>query len=195
MRRDVGFYLEAKIDRVYDAYLKAATNPPFSRTCKATPLHTISFGVNYSFKYNMNGGSCNIHLMPYGSGTAVNIRFSIAQGVGARCEKYAQDLNRAMQVFLPVVPRPAAYQMEDFLKPENQVTALQPSAAPAAPAAPAVPAETALCSACSTPLTPNARFCSQCGAPVPAPTQKTCPNCQAQMHSSAAFCTNCGTRL
>ena len=95
MRRDIGFYVEADIAQVYKAYLSAAVNPPFERDCRDEPFHTISFGVNYSFKYNMNGGSCNIHLMPYGTGTAVNMRFSIAQLVGARYEAYAEDLNKA----------------------------------------------------------------------------------------------------
>lgn len=194
MRRDIGYYYEAKIDQVYHAYLQAATNPPFERTCNYTPLHTISFGLNYSFKYNMNGGSCNLHFMPYGSGTAVNIRFSIAQAFGARYEKYAQDLCRAVQRFLPVAPCPASFNMDDFLRPENQVT----SAAPAAPKAPApapAPSTAAHCAGCGSPLAPNARFCSRCGAPVSTPAGKVCPNCHTQAQENASFCAACGTDL
>lgn len=192
MKRDFGFYVEATIEQVYQAYLMAAVNKPFERTCTQQPFHTISFGVNYSFKYNMNGGGCHIHFMPCGSGTAVNIRFSIAQLVGARCEKYAQDLNKAMQAFLPVVPRPATYDMDEFLKPENQVT-------PAVSQQPATPAPTApaasFCVNCGNPLAPNARFCAQCGTPVSAPQQKVCPHCQTPAKENASFCTACGTRL
>lgn len=192
MRRDIGFYIEANIEQVYQAYLNAATNKPFERTCSQEPLHTISFGVNYSFKYNMNGGSCHIHFMPSGTGTAVNFRFSIAQAGGARCEKYAQDLNNAMQVFLPVSPLPASYNIDDFLKPENQVTpeTLQQPAPAAVPAAPATPVGT-LCSKCGNALTPGGRFCAHCGTP----TQKLCPNCKTPAQDGALFCASCGTRL
>lgn len=195
MRRDIGFYIEANIEQVYNAYLKAAQNKPFERDCSTEPYHTISFGVNFSMKYNMNGGSCNIHLMPWGTGTAVDMRFSIAQLAGAHYERYAHDLNTAMQAFLPVVARPAEYNMDDFLKPENQVTpaTLPKQAAPAAiPAATPAAAPTGVfCSKCGNPLAPNGRFCSQCGTPV----QRVCPNCQAPASSNAAFCTACGTRL
>lgn len=213
MRRDIGFYIAANIEQVYQAYLNAATHKPFERTCSQEPLHTIAFGVNYSFKYNMNGGSCHIHLMPRGNGTAVNIRFSIAQAAGARCEKYAQDLNNAMQAFLPVTPQPAAYDVDDFMKPENQVTPATLQKAPAqnmpvsapvsapvcapvsAPvSAPVNTPAAAFCVSCGSKLDADSRFCSRCGKPV-APAQKVCPNCQTQFESDAAFCSVCGTRL
>ncbi len=211
MRKEYSYYFEASIDQVYRAYLSAAVNKPFERSCKQMPVHTITFGVSGGFnKYNMNGGACNIHLMPCGSGTAVIIRFSIAQLAFAKCETYAQDLNRAMQVFLPVVPRPAKYNMEDFLKPENQVTPemLRNTPAPAAPAAPAAPVTPAapaapaapvapagnICSACGKALPPDARFCPACGTPA-APEKKLCPKCRAEAPSGAAFCIKCGTRL
>ena len=194
MRRDIGFYIEANIEQVYKAYLNAAINEPFERECKEEPYHTISFGINFLFKYNMNGGSCNIHFMPSGSGTAVKMRFSIAQAVGARYEKYAEDLNTAMQAFLPVTPRPMEYDMDDFLKPANQVTpaALHRAAAPQpAPQAPAA----AFCAKCGNKLSPDSRFCDQCGTPVAAPAQKVCPNCKSPVLGTSAFCSNCGTPL
>lgn len=220
MRRDIGYYIEADVKTVYEAYLKAATNKPFERSCKQEPYHTIAFGVNYSFKYNMNGGACNIHFMPHGSGTAVNIRFSIAQGVGARCEKYAQDLNRAMQAFLPVTPRATAYNMDEFLKPQNMITpaTYQQTAAPAptptatpvptpAPAPTPIPtpvptsnpaprpaaSNAQFCIGCGSQIIPGARFCCACGKEVSA--NKVCSNCNTTAPQGAAFCPNCGTRL
>ena len=179
MRRDLGFYVEAKIADVYQAYLNAATHAPFDRDCKEEPFHTISFGMNFSMRYNMNGGSCNLHFMPCGSGTAVNIRFVVAQLVGARYEAYAQELNKAMQKFLPVIPMPAKFNMDDFTKPENQVTPGTyrqsiPAAPVAAPAmanpAPMPAAQTQFvsrfCTNCGTPLSEGSRFCTQCGAAV-----------------------------
>ena len=209
MRRDVGFYFEAKIEQVYQAYLSAATHAPFDRSCKEEPYHAITFGLNFSGKYNMNGGSCTIHLMPSGTGTAVNIRFSLAQLGGGHCERYAQDLHMAMQSYLSVPPRPSKYNMDDFLKPANQVT---PNSAPKAAApvakpasAPVVAAEPVViqpvaatggyCTNCGNALTAGSRFCSQCGTPVSAPTAKCCPKCNTQVTPNALFCNNCGTKL
>lgn len=210
MRRDIGFYVEANIQQVYHAYLAAAKGKPFERDCKEVPYHLIAFGVNASIKYNMNGGSCNIHLMPSGTGTAVNIRFSIAQAVGARYEKYANDLNEAMRKILPVVMRQANYNMDDFMNPKNQVTPANfaqpapqpapqvvytpaPQPAPAPQAAPAARPAAKFCSQCGNPLDPGDRFCAQCGKPVS--SVKTCPNCGVQAKENAVFCTSCGTRL
>lgn len=208
MRRDIGFYIEANIQQVYEAYLNAATHKPFERTCDQTPYHTISFGVNFSVKYNFNGGACNIHFMPSGTGTAVNMRFSLAQAFGARYEQYAHDLNRAMQEFLPVIPRSAKYNMDDFLNPANQITPanLQSSAA-------AVPSAAAGCVPSSTVYhTPPTRAQTSPAYSAPAQTPPTynapvqpqdthtaevryCAKCGSALIPGALFCIQCGTQL
>lgn len=223
MRRDVGFYFEAKIDQVYRAYLSAATGAPFGRSCKEEPYHTITFGLNFSGKYNMNGGSCTIHLMPSGTGTAVNIRFSIAQLGGAHCERYAQDLHIAMQSYLAVAPRPTKYNMDDFLKPANQVTPASVQSAPApavkptpvvvAEPAPVVVAEPAPVVVEPTPVIvaePASVVVADpiviaepivitepvvVAAPVAAPVAAAgfCTNCGNALSAGNRFCSQCGT--
>ncbi len=215
MRRDMGFYVEADVASVYTAYLKALSGDPFRRSCNEQPYHTLSFGLNFSMKYNMNGGSCHIHFMPHGSGTAVNIRFSIAQAAGARYGKYTEVLNNTFMKYLPIAPRPANYNMDDFLRPENQVVASSasrafvasapvtqaPVATPAPASAPVTPppvatsptASSLFCSNCGNKLDPNARFCTQCGTPASKP--KVCPNCNTPIKEKDLFCSNCGTRL
>ena len=195
MRRDLGFYIEAPIEQVYNAYLQAATHPPFSRSCRQEPFHTISFGMNFSFKYNMNGGSCTLHFMPYGSGTALNIRFSIVQGAGARYGLYAKNLNLSMQNYLPCIPQPANYNINDFLQPENRVTpsGVAPSPNPQVFEAPVIP-HTMLCCHCGNPLPFGSRFCVHCGVAVET-NQKRCQNCNSLVSNNAAFCGKCGTRL
>lgn len=55
------------------------------------------------------------------------------------------------------------------------------------------------CSQCSNPLTPNAKFCKNCGArqetpaAETAPTEKTCGDCRAVCKPQAKFCPKCGT--
>lgn len=191
MKRDIGFFVPANLEQVYNAYLMAATHEPFERDCDQKPFHTISFGVNYSFKYNMNGGSCNIHFMPQGNGTAVNMRFSIAQAFGARYENYAKDLNKAMQKFLPVSIQETEYDMDIFLRPENQITPEMSYGAPAAPSN----TPTVYCANCGSTIAEDNKFCSKCGTPIAPPAQKTCPNCNAPIKDGDSFCGKCGTRL
>lgn len=55
------------------------------------------------------------------------------------------------------------------------------------------------CSQCSNPLTPNAKFCKNCGArqetpaAETAPIEKICGHCQAVCKPQAKFCPKCGT--
>ena len=214
MRRDLGFYIDADIATVYTAYLKTLMAPPFERSCKQEPYHTITFGLNFSMKYNMNGGSCHVHFMRDGRGTAVNIRFVIAQAGGARYGRYAEEIHRNLVNHLQVAPVERNYNMDDFLKPENRVVAqastvpptpvaptpVAPSPVPTAPAvsAPYVassasPEEARFCTGCGNRLNPGSRFCSNCGTPVAA--QKVCPRCGIAVKEGDRFCRECGAQL
>lgn len=203
MRRDIGFFVNAPIDRVYQAYLNAASAAPFDRTCDAQPYHTISFGLNFSMKYNFNGGSCNIHLMPYETGTAVNMRFTLAQAAGARYGKYADNLNTYVQKYVNAPIQPATYRMDHFLLPENQVTpgtvpAPKPAPAAVSAAAPVTPAPAQsagrFCGNCGKPLSPQDKFCANCGKPA-GDQERTCPGCGKPVKEGARFCTQCGKPL
>lgn len=198
MKKNVCFYIEGDVKLIHNAYINAASSRIFNRICKQEPFYKISFNLEFSFEYNINGGTCEIHLMPYGTGTAVLMHFSIMQLVGAQCESYANDLNRVMQSFLPVSIFSAAYAMEDFMNPMNQVRP-QPvirSAQSAQPLSQSVQEQKSngnLCSKCGNTLEKGSRFCDRCGSAVSA--DKVCPNCSTRMPENAVFCNNCGTRL
>lgn len=51
-----------------------------------------------------------------------------------------------------------------------------------------------ICAYCGTKLSPNAKFCSQCGEKQEQPTKLFCTNCGNIMSSEAIFCDKCGTR-
>lgn len=175
MTRDLFYYIEADVATVYNAYLTAAQRPPFERDCHQEPYHTINWGMNFSMKYNMNGGSCILRFMPYGNGTAINIHFIVAQLAGARYERYAEDLNRALVNILPIAPAPIRLNADDFQRPENRITpanvrpaAPAPIAAPIAAPAPApvaapTPVAKNFCTNCGNKIIPNAKFCAYCG--------------------------------
>ena len=56
MRRDLVYFYPLPINQVYDAFTQGA-NQKFGKSCKFDPYKTLSFALNFSFKYNMNGGS------------------------------------------------------------------------------------------------------------------------------------------
>lgn len=130
MRRDICLYYEKELPEVFSAYVEAI-NKRFGKDCNPAPYHTIQFALSFSFKYNMNGGGCTVRLMPHGRGTAVNVRYSIAQAVGARYEAHCRDLTNFVESILRVNAMPATLLVEEFLCPENQVT--PNSARPAQP--------------------------------------------------------------
>lgn len=206
MRRDVCYYFPTDVVSLFDAYAKAAVNPPFERECKFEAYHTINFGLNFSMKYNMNGGACILHFMPLPDGAAVDMRFVIAQAFGARYEAYAEDLTRQVAAILDLQPTPAQIDVELFLKEENKVTAAPvtvtaPAPAPVAPVvAPApveVPVEAPVVAPAPVEVPVEAPVQTPVEAPVvmPAPAfaPKFCTHCGRPIEADARFCSGCGT--
>ncbi len=220
MRRDICYFFAADVPAVYNAYLAAATNAKFRRECGQEPYHTLTFGLNFSAKYNMNGGSCTIHFIPYNGGTAVDLRFSIAQLAGARYERYANDLTNDTVAVLGIPGQQFKLDINEFLNERNKLT--PHNIAPSAPAPtyePAPPPETApttnlrmsssmmtpprpasapsgshFCSNCGQALAETDAFCSGCGTKVQK-QNNNCPVCGAATATGAAFCSSCGTKL
>lgn len=219
MRRDICYFFAADVQSVYNAYLTAASNQKFRRECAQEPYHTLSFGLNFSMKYNMNGGSCTIHFIPYNGGTAVDLRFSIAQLAGARYERYATDLTNDTVAVLGVPAQRTNISINEFTNDLNKVTpSSMPRTAPAyepapanmnstqtPPAAPDVvysqtifsaPQTNAshFCANCGKALNESDLFCSGCGTRV-APKGNTCSRCGAKVADGSSFCSNCGNKL
>lgn len=64
--------------------------------------------------------------------------------------------------------------------------------------APQVKESSAVCAKCGGAVAAGVKFCSACGAPVPAasaPAQKFCPECGLQNEGGAKFCKSCGKPL
>ena len=195
MRRDICYYYQAPIAQVYQGYLSAAGNDQFRRECREEPYHTLTFGLNFSMKYNFNGGSCVIRFIPWQGGTAVNLRFSLAQAAGARYEWYDRDLTAAASAIIGVVAQPAKVPVDYFLDPANRVAANAPQ--PVAPApAPAPKAEVAgtFCTECGRQLPDDAAFCCYCGTKV-LPKEHRCSACGKVNPDEAKFCAYCGNKF
>ena len=217
MRRDVCYFFPVDVVSLYNAYLTAAKNPPFERSCKEEPYHTFAFGIRSSFKYNINGGACTLHFIPYQNGAAVDLRFTLAQLLGARYGKYAEELTNRAAAILRVGPQQVNINIEEFLRPENKVSAgsnsqpfmeSSPVAPPLQSTAPVytqqsveqfrVPSsnnsENPLCGRCGHCNEPGSAFCAKCGTPL-SQSAVFCTACGTKVPGGSVFCNHCGKKL
>lgn len=188
MTRDLFCYYPCPVQNVYGAFLRTA-NEQFGKNCREEmPGVVISFGLNYSFKYNMNGGAVTLHFMPYQNGTMVAMRYSVVQLFGARYEKHATDMTSYADKLLGAGAQwNKQMKMTDFTAYEANLRGGAPvSSAPAAAGGP-------VCPNCGSALTPGAKFCVGCGKPVPA-APAVCPNCGRAFGDGERFCVGCGAK-
>ena len=128
MRRDLCYFYPVPVQPTFDAFVQAA-NQQFGKGCKIDAYKTISFGLNYSFKYNMNGGTLTVHFMPYNNGTAVDLRYTVVQLAGARYKKHAQDLTMFVDTVLRAQAQPIQLDINEFLAYEAGVPSAPMNAA------------------------------------------------------------------
>lgn len=173
MRRDLAYFYERPINEVFAAFEQAA-NQRFGKDCKTEPCVRLTFGLNFSMKYNMNGGSVTAHFMPYQNGTAVNLRYSIVQAFGARYKTHAHDLTLFVNGILRVAGQPIQLDVDRFLDYEAGVT----------------------CPRCGTGCAAGELFCSSCGTPLQQPERPVfCTNCGASLRQEGKFCHRCGAKI
>lgn len=148
MRRDLYHNYPYYIDDVYNAYVEAIQNEPFKKK-PHLESNLIAFDIGFSFKYNMNGGACHIHLDETDTGTSVQVRYSIVQLFGARCEAYDKALTEKVEEYLrniPAIEPEPEPEFEQEIEPENE-DIVCPN----------------FCSNCGTQLQPDMNFCPTCG--------------------------------
>ena len=186
MKRDLCYYFAAPLYPVFDAFVQGAKQK-FGKNCKIDAYKTISFGLDYSFRYNMNGGSLTVHFMPYQNGTAVDLRYTVVQLMGARYQKHADDVLAFVNSFLGVQGQKIQLDINQFLAYEANTPSAQVQQAQAPMRQPMrqpmqQPMQQPIQQSIQQPMQqmPQRRFCTDCGTPV-AP--------------DSVFCTNCGKRL
>lgn len=192
MRRDLAYFYERPANEVFAAFEQAA-NRRFGKDCKTEPCVRLSFGLNYSLKYNMNGGSVTAHFMPYQNGTAVNLRYSIVQAFGARYKAHAQDLTQFVNGILRVAGQPIQLDVNRFLEyaagapsvaQEKNSPVLQQTAGGVA------------CPRCGARCAEGELFCSSCGTPLQQPERPAfCVSCGASLRQGGKFCHRCGAKI
>lgn len=85
-------------------------------------------------------------------------------------------------------PQPLSYPSQTPRPPAAPPPPINYSAAGTAGAA---PTGTPVCTSCKQPLRQGAKFCDNCGAPVP--TSNLCKSCGKTLRPGAKFCDNCGS--
>lgn len=211
MRQDECYFFNTDVVTLYNGYLRAAQEPPFERSCKEEPYHTITFGVNFSFKYNFNGGSCIMRFIPYQGGAAVNLRFVLAQGAAGRTGRYAQDLTDQAVKYIGAEWHKSKIDVELFTLDENKVVqglnstvyvppVPQPSPEPVVEAVPvytytpvnepvSVPVELPK----TNPMAEEGIICLKCGRKMPTDAA-FCSSCGSALAVTEKFCSKCGTK-
>ncbi len=181
MTHDICHYYPKTIEQVYSAYQRGIKQA-FNKDAEGQHPHTLVFGLNFSFKYNMNGGGCHVHFMPYQNGTAVNVHYTIAQALGAKCKAHDKDLTREVERFLGASASDLHIDTAAFAQYKSNAAApatSATSATSATPAAPVTPVAPVAPDAPAAPVAPKAKFCSQCGSPF---------------GETSLFCSNCGAK-
>lgn len=176
MTRDFCYYFEQDIQTVFNAFERAAYEK-FGKDCKKEGVTFLQFGLNASFKYNMNGGYMQVYLMPYKTGTAVNFHYVIIQLMGARCEAHARDLLNYSVNILGISAYNLNIEPEQF-ESYHETTKNLP--------------QNAFCIACGKEIERGSAFCPNCGASQT--IKNACKNCGREFVGDEIFCPSCGTK-
>lgn len=200
MTRDLYYYFEKDITEVFQAFRRAAYEK-FGKDCSEQSGRLLVFGLNFSFKYNMNGGAIKVFFVPYNTGTAVNLHYIIAQLWGARygahakelisyVEKlllvYAREINLPLNMFLSYVGQPNDTDQPSVENPSTPVQQ-QPVYVPTQ----SIPAAKSICSNCGNPVAEGSAFCRYCGQDLRA---AYCSQCGRPYGAGDAFCAYCGKK-
>ncbi len=209
MIRDIIYYYPRNIYDTYNAYWSSAVNR-MGRSCKIEKYHTIAFGLSYSFTYNMNGGACNIHFIPYQGGTAVNIHFSIVQAFGANFKKYDRDLTGYASSMLGVMPSvlnipPSTFMLEQYKVyetapngaryPQQNQYAQQYSGQPAQNGTQYPQQSQSSQQYSGQPAQNSTQHPQQSPKQIPVTETVFCPQCGTNNAGDSSFCFSCGQRL
>lgn len=199
MRRDVVYYYQLPLNDVFNAFVQGV-NVQLGKDCKVVQGISISFGLNYSLIYNMNGGACNIHFMPHLNGTAVDIHYTIIQLSGAKYKAHAQKLAKFVNYALKTKGKKIRLSVKTFMAYEQQVMgSMQQNPAGSQPVMPQNQAG-------SQPIMPQNQPVAQQPMPqnqvgvqpvMPRAGQKGrfCTSCGTPYNAGTTICVKCGRRL
>lgn len=163
MRVDIFHYYSAPIEKVYDAY-NLAIKKVFKKDSAESYLLELTFWLNFSFKYNMNGGECHVHFLSYNNGTVVDVHYVILQALGARYHAHDKDLTTEVEKILRVYATDIKIGVDEFQKQQSFFnTSNAPSLATSIENNQEVQ-KAKFCIKCGTPFSEAALFCSNCGA-------------------------------
>ncbi len=183
MTRDLAYLYNKDLQTVFDAFNKAA-NERFGKDCASEGLKTLAFGLNFSFKYNMNGGMIKIWFMPYQGGTAVNLHYIIVQMFGARYKAHARDLIDYVNNILGEKASEINLDVNQFINQPDPEIVTKPVQE--------IKTDDAMekfCISCGKQIPKESAFCPYCGQ-----KQSVVCVCGRPFNDGENFCPNCGSK-
>lgn len=194
MRKDFCYFAQCDEKTLFNAYLQAIQTL-FDTHATLSPYYRIKFDLGFSFKYNMNGGACTLHIMPVNGGSAVNIRYSIVQLCGARCGTHAKNLTEEASRILGFSPTECNINVKDFVAYADRITAFgTQNSSNAFTSSNCTPDTKITCPKCKAIILGNSKFCTNCGVKTAPITQK-CTECGTEVPVGSNFCNECGARI
>lgn len=183
MTSDLAYLYNKDLQTVFNAFSKAA-NERFGKDCSAEGLKNLVFGLNFSFKYNMNGGLLKVWFMPYQGGTAVNLHYVIAQLFGARYKAHARDLIEYVNNILGEKASEINLDVNEFVNQPDIDVVTQPNMG--------IKTEESsekACISCGKQIPKESAFCPYCGQ-----KQAVVCVCGRPFGDGENFCPNCGSK-
>ena len=194
MRRDICYYYRADVQTVYDGFYRAICKD-FDKSPSINPPFTIGVDLKFSFRYNMNGGACTVRFMPSNGGTLVNLRYSIAQLMGARYGAHAEAIEKAVYQTINLRGESTSVDAEIFVRYEKEQMLKQSGqCAPAQPAQHVANAPTGTCTKCGMQYSSGQKFCVNCGEKIQQKAEKFCTSCGKKIAAESKFCCECGAK-
>ena len=198
MRRDLFHFYKGDVKTVYQAYLKVLRAQPFHKEPGQSPYTMLTFGLGFSFKFNMNGGSVHIHFAKRNGGTAVQVRYSIVQLFGARYKAYDKQLTDYVSRALGYEAEPLEVLGDKFFEGGDEVYPDANDDKPAPKAINAPKEEELTCPGCGKKVKAGSAFCPDCGHKIDTPEKKRpafCVKCGAPLGPDDLFCPKCGEKI
>ena len=172
MKKEICHYYPKPKEVVFLSY-ERAVNELLGAKIEKTPNESLIFDLEYSVKYNINGGGCHIRFAAYNGGTLVELKFVLAQATGARCGAIDSGLANLVENALGVESN-AVYEGFDALvemmnapqpQPQMRNDPQYPPQARQGTQPPQNNCRDNFCPRCGTKFAPNDNFCTRCGSP------------------------------
>lgn len=164
MKKEFCHYYPKPVEEIFTAYDRAV-KVVFGADAEKAPNKLIEFDLEYSFKYNINGGGCSIRFTESNGGTLVGLSYVIAGAMGARCNACDLDLTEEVEQIVGVQSKNVYEEFDELVRRMNTPPPPPRGYGAGQGNMPHDGGRANFCSRCGKPFAPNDNFCTNCGTP------------------------------